>query len=121
MRPSFMSLYVQLSRAERWRGLHLFRPPARGDFIEPKNVLDEEMREATLKLEKRGEGTSRRFEQDHRHKSWFQEWDAMDESAQATEATDEEEDTSVWCDTEAPNGGSQHTPYSTAAPMKETP
>jgi hypothetical protein len=31
-RPSFMSLYVQLSRAESWDGLHLFRKPARGDF-----------------------------------------------------------------------------------------
>lgn len=38
-RPSFMSLYVQLSRAERWEGLYLFRKPVRGDFIEPKNEL----------------------------------------------------------------------------------
>ena len=38
-KPSFMSLYVQLSRAERWEGLSLFRKPARADFIEPKNVL----------------------------------------------------------------------------------
>ncbi|EAQ87366.1 predicted protein [Chaetomium globosum CBS 148.51] len=35
-RPSFMSLYVQLSRAQSWDGRHLFRKPARGDFIEPK-------------------------------------------------------------------------------------
>jgi ATP-dependent DNA helicase PIF1 len=31
-RPSFMSLYVQLSRAQSWDGLHLFREPARSDF-----------------------------------------------------------------------------------------
>ncbi|KAK8120463.1 hypothetical protein PG999_004583 [Apiospora kogelbergensis] len=45
-RPSFMSLYVQLSRAERWDGLYLFRKPARSDFIEPRNVLDEDMWQA---------------------------------------------------------------------------
>ncbi|EAQ88598.1 predicted protein [Chaetomium globosum CBS 148.51] len=89
-RPSFMSLYVQLSRAQSWDGLHLFRKPARGDFIEPKNVLDKDMKEAILKLERQGEETRRRFEQDHRHESWFQEWDAMAESVQATEAADEE-------------------------------
>jgi hypothetical protein len=99
-RPSFMSLYVQLSRAERWEGLHLFRKPARGDFIEPKNVLAEDMRDAILKLERRGEETRRRFEQDHRHEEWFPEWDAMAESGQATDAADEDEDTSLWCDTE---------------------
>ncbi|EAQ92510.1 hypothetical protein CHGG_00745 [Chaetomium globosum CBS 148.51] len=66
-RPSFMSLYVQLSRAQSWDGLHLFRKPARGDFIEPKNVLDKDMKEAILKLERQGEETRRRFEQDHRH------------------------------------------------------
>ncbi|EAQ85303.1 predicted protein [Chaetomium globosum CBS 148.51] len=81
-RPSFMSLYVQLSRAQSWDGLHLFRKPARGDFIEPKNVLDKDMREAIVKLERQGEETRRRFEQDHRHESWFQEWDAMLESGQ---------------------------------------
>ena len=98
-RPSFMSLYVQLSRAERWGGLYLFRKPARGDFIEPKNVLEKDMRVAILKLEGRGEETRRRFAQDHRHETWFREWDAMAESAQATEAGDEEEDASLWCDT----------------------
>ncbi len=99
-RPSFMSLYVQLSRAESWGGLHLFRKPARGDFIEPKNVLDKDMRDGILKLERRGEDTRRRFEQDHRHEPWFQEWDAMAESGQATDATAEEEDASLWRDTE---------------------
>jgi hypothetical protein len=96
-RPSFMSLYVQLSRAERWEGLYLFRKPARSDFIEPPNVLDKDMRDAIPKLERRGEETRRRFEQDHRHETWFQEWDAMVESGQATEATDED-DASLWCD-----------------------
>jgi len=45
-RPSFMSLYVQLSRAVKWEGIYLFREPARGDFIEPRNVLDSSMRDA---------------------------------------------------------------------------
>ncbi|EAQ92071.1 hypothetical protein CHGG_00306 [Chaetomium globosum CBS 148.51] len=96
-RPSFMSLYVQLSRAQSWDGLHLFRKPGRGDFIEPKNVLDKDMREAILKLERRGEETRRRFEQDHRHESWFQEWAAMPESGQGTE-TDDVEDAALWRD-----------------------
>jgi hypothetical protein len=99
-RPSFMSLYVQLSRARSWNGLHLFREPARGDFIEPKNVLDKDMRDAILKLERRGEETRRRFEQNHRHEPWFREWAVMPESAQAAEAADEDEDAPIWCDLE---------------------
>jgi hypothetical protein len=55
-KPSFMSLYVQLSRAERWEGLYIFRKPARADFIEPKNILDRDMRNAVLRLERIGEG-----------------------------------------------------------------
>ncbi len=90
-----MSLYVQLSRAESWDGLHLFRKPAQGDFIEPKNVLAEDMRSAVLRLERLGDETGRRFERDHRHEMWFREWDAMPESAHATEAGAEEE-ASVW-------------------------
>ena len=97
-RPSFMSLYVQRSRAEKWSGLHLFRKPARSDFIEPKNVLDKDMRDAIVRLERVGDETRRRFEQDHRHETWFQEWNAMGESTHAAEATDEE-DVSLWCDT----------------------
>jgi ATP-dependent DNA helicase PIF1 len=95
-----MSLYVQLSRARSWNGLHLFRKPARGDFIEPKNVLDKDMRDAILKLERRGEETRRRFEQNHRHEPWFREWDVMPESAQAAEAADEDEDAPLRCDME---------------------
>jgi ATP-dependent DNA helicase PIF1 len=98
-RPSFMSLYVQLSRAERWEGLYLFRKPARGDFIEPKNVLDSAMREAVAKLERLGDETRRRFERDNRYKGWFQDWDATPESTTATEVGDEE-DSSLWCDSE---------------------
>jgi hypothetical protein len=94
-RPSFMSLYVQLSRAEKWSGLQLFRKPARSDFIEPKNVLDKDMRDATLKLERRGEETKRRFERDHGHESWFREWNATAGSTQLAEAVDEE-DVSLW-------------------------
>jgi hypothetical protein len=89
-RPSFMSLYVQLSRAESWDGLHLFRKPARGDFIEPKNVLDQDMREAIVKLERRGDETRRRFEQDHSKEAWFRTWQSMPESASAPEAADGE-------------------------------
>jgi hypothetical protein len=63
-RPNFMSLYVQLSRAERWEGLYLFREPARGDFIELKNALDSDMRQAVVRLEKLGDETRRRFERD---------------------------------------------------------
>ncbi len=103
-RPSFMSLYVQLSRAERWEGIYLFREPARGDFIEPKNVLAEDMRDAVLRLERLGDETGRRFERDHGHEMWFREWDAMAESAQATEAGVEEEasDRKASCGTKFP-------------------
>jgi hypothetical protein len=94
-RPSFMSLYVQLSRAKSWQGLHLFRKPARGDFIEPKNVLDKEMRDAILELKRRGEDTRRRFERGHGNETWFREWEEMAESTQAAEAVDEE-DASLW-------------------------
>jgi hypothetical protein len=97
-RPSFMSLYVQLSRAQSWDGLHLFRKPERGDFIEPKNVLAQDMRDAIVKLERRGDEIRRRFERDHRHMTWFREWDSMAETVQATEATDEEA-ASLWCGT----------------------
>ena len=92
-----MSLYVQLSRAERWKGLHLFRKPARGDFIEPKNLLAENMTNAALKLERLGDETRRRFEQDHRHEGWFQDWNAMPESTPVSEFAGEE-DGSLWCD-----------------------
>jgi ATP-dependent DNA helicase PIF1 len=104
-RPSFMSLYVQLSRAESWEGLYLFRKPARGDFIEPKNVLAEDMRDAVLRLERLGDQTRRRFERDHGHETWFREWDAMAESAQAT-GGGVEEDASLWCDTTVSETGS---------------
>lgn len=92
-----MNLYVQLSRAKSWDGLHLFRKPARGDFIEPKHVLDKDMRDAVHRLERLGDETKRRFEHDHRHEFWFQEWDGMAEPAQATQAVIEE-DASLWCD-----------------------
>ena len=88
VKPSFMSLYVQLSRAERWEGLHLFRKPARGDFIEPKNVLDSGMRDAIRKLDRLGDVTRERFKRDHRDESWFQDWSAMPESTAEAEVTD---------------------------------
>jgi hypothetical protein len=80
-RPSFMSLYVQLSRATSWDGLYLFQEPERADFIEPKNVLDGDMREAVERLERRGEETRERFRREHGHKSWFTAWDAIEEAA----------------------------------------
>ncbi|KAH6988605.1 hypothetical protein EDB80DRAFT_589165, partial [Ilyonectria destructans] len=73
--------------------------PARGDFIEPKNVLDTQMRDAVYKLERLGDETRQRFERDHRHERWFQDWDTITESTSVTEV-DEEDDTSLWCDSE---------------------
>ena len=105
-RPSFMSLYVQLSRAERWEGLYLFREPARSDFIEPKNTLDGDMRQAVVRLEKLGDETRRRFERDHGDKSWFQDWYAMPESVPLAERDDEDEDGSLWTDSETPESKS---------------
>ncbi|EAQ93012.1 predicted protein [Chaetomium globosum CBS 148.51] len=52
---------------------------------------------AIVKLERRGEETRRRFEQDHRHESLFQEWAAMPESGQGTE-TDDVADAALWRD-----------------------
>jgi ATP-dependent DNA helicase PIF1 len=68
-------------------------------------VLSKDMRDAILKLERRGEETRRRFGQDHRHELWYQEWDAMAESAQRTDATDEEEDASLWGGSEVSETG----------------
>jgi hypothetical protein len=96
-RPSFMSLYVQLLRAEKWEGLYLFRKPARGDFIEPKNELDRDMRNAVLKLEALGDETRTRFERDHRHHGWFQDWDAMPEPTQNPEDASDDS-TTLWYD-----------------------
>ncbi len=89
-RPSFISLYVQLSRAERWEGIYLFRNPTRADFIEPPNVLDSGMRDAVAKLERLGDETRRHFEGGHRRETWFQKWQAMPESVLAPEAADVE-------------------------------
>ena len=94
-----MGLYVQLSRAERLEGLYLFRKPARGDFIEPKNALGKDMRDALLDLEYLRDLTRERFKHDHRHERWFQEWDAMPEYTLTTDAADEE-DGSLWCEAE---------------------
>jgi hypothetical protein len=98
-RPSFMSLYVQLSRAERWEGLYVFRRPARGDFIEPKNVLGPEMREAVLRLERRGDQTRQGFERVYGHEYWFREWQAMAESTAGSDVA-EDDDASLWWDAE---------------------
>jgi hypothetical protein len=93
-----MNLYVQLLRAERWEeGLCLFRKPARGDFIEPKNVLDGDMRNTVLLLERLGDGTRQRFERDYKHEKWFQDWNAIVESIAAPEVANED-DASLWCD-----------------------
>ncbi|KAK3358123.1 hypothetical protein B0T25DRAFT_540990 [Lasiosphaeria hispida] len=91
MKPSFMSLYVQLSRVERWEGLYLFWKPGRADFIKLKNVLGRDMWEVILRLERVGEETWWCFEQDYRCESWFQDWDAMPESTGEGDSEDEEE------------------------------
>jgi hypothetical protein len=96
-RPSFMSLYVQLSRAETWNGLYLFRKPARSDFIEPRNVLDKDMRDAVSKLESLGDDTKQRFEQDYNSEAWFAAWKAMTEpNTHPQNATADQEDNSSW-------------------------
>ncbi|KAK8096383.1 uncharacterized protein PG998_014251 [Apiospora kogelbergensis] len=92
-RSSFMSLYVQLSQATRWEGIYLFQEPAQLDFIEPKNVLDSDMREAVARLERQGRETSARFRREHGQRSWFAAWDATEEASAAGEAG---EDTTLW-------------------------
>ena len=77
-RPSFMGLYVQLSRATRWEGLYLFQEPERSDFIEPKNVLDGNMKDAVARLERQGDETRECFRREHRQESWFAAWDATE-------------------------------------------
>ena len=63
-------------------------------LYQAKNVLDEDMREAVLQLEKLGDETRQSFKQDYRHESWFQEWDAMVEASAATEAANEDDNCS---------------------------
>jgi hypothetical protein len=43
------------------------------------------MKDAVLKLESLGDETRRRFEWEHSRETWFGGWDAMPESARATE------------------------------------
>ncbi|RKK84178.1 hypothetical protein BFJ68_g17375 [Fusarium oxysporum] len=57
------------------------------------------MRDGVYKLERLGGETRLRFEHDYRHESWFRDWDAIAESTSVTEV-DEEDDTSLWCDSE---------------------
>ncbi|KAK8093142.1 uncharacterized protein PG998_014543 [Apiospora kogelbergensis] len=93
-RPSFMSLYVQLSRATQWEGLYLFREPARSDFIEPKNVLDSDMREAVARPERQASETRARSRWEHGQRSWYAAWDATEEGATAA-GEDAGEDTTL--------------------------
>ena len=60
----------------------------------PKNVLEKDMWEAVLKLERLGDDTRAYFERDHKHESWFGEWNALAESGSTTKADDD--DTSLW-------------------------
>jgi len=92
-RPRFISIYMQLSRAERWEELYLFRKPVRADFIEPK--LDKNMRAAVLRLERLGDVAREGFKRCYKDERWFQDWDAMPECASTTDAADED-DTSLW-------------------------
>lgn len=80
-----------------WEGLYLFRKPAQSDFIEPKNMLDGDMKNTVLKLERLGEETRRQFERDCRHEQWFQDWSTIPEAVLMSDAADEE-DVSLWCD-----------------------
>lgn len=42
---------MQLSRAKQWNSICLFQRLVRGDFIELKDVLDKNMKEAIIPLE----------------------------------------------------------------------
>ncbi|KAK8013591.1 hypothetical protein PG991_009184 [Apiospora marii] len=69
-RPSFISLYMQLSRATQWEGLYLFQEPERSESIEPK-VLDSDIKNAVARLERQGDETRERFRQEHGQEGWF--------------------------------------------------
>ncbi|KAK8054607.1 hypothetical protein PG994_009674 [Apiospora phragmitis] len=45
--------------------------PERSDFIEPKNVLDSDMKDAVAQLERQGDETRERFRREHGQESWF--------------------------------------------------
>jgi len=62
---------VQVLRVKRWEGLYLFWKLAQYDFIELRNVLDREIRDVILKLERLGDKTQWRFEREYRYKGWF--------------------------------------------------
>ncbi|KAK8106610.1 hypothetical protein PG999_009969 [Apiospora kogelbergensis] len=89
-RPGFTSLYVQLSRATQWEGLYLFQEPERSDSIEPRNVLESNMKNAAARLERQGDETRERFWREHGQESWFAAWGAMElETAAAGRGWDE--------------------------------
>ncbi|KAH8645343.1 hypothetical protein BX600DRAFT_485118 [Xylariales sp. PMI_506] len=72
--PSFMTLYVQLSRSETWEGIQLSQRPARTDFIEPKNVMRADMVAGVRELEQRGEETLRELVEKQGGNDWFEQW-----------------------------------------------
>ncbi|KAH6950285.1 hypothetical protein BKA56DRAFT_506571, partial [Ilyonectria sp. MPI-CAGE-AT-0026] len=69
------------------------------DFIELKNILDRQIRDAVYKLERLGDEIKQRFKRDYRYKRWFQDWDAMTESTSVTKVGDKDS-SSLWCDSE---------------------
>lgn len=57
-----MSLYVQLSRATSWDGIHLMHELEREDFIEPLAVLPDYLQHGIANLERLAEETRLAFE-----------------------------------------------------------
>ncbi|KAH9993885.1 hypothetical protein F4779DRAFT_222022 [Xylariaceae sp. FL0662B] len=104
-RPSFMSICVQLSRAESWARIYLLREPARGDFIELKNVLDESLRDAVHRLGRLGGKIREPFEDDNRHELWLRERAATPESISTAKTIDK--DASLWTDSDDSDTESQ--------------
>ncbi|KAK7928542.1 hypothetical protein PG985_005540 [Apiospora marii] len=52
--------------------------PERSDFIEPRNVLDSDLKNAAARLERQGGETRERFWREHGQESWFAAWGAME-------------------------------------------
>ncbi|KAK3350299.1 hypothetical protein B0T25DRAFT_592226 [Lasiosphaeria hispida] len=57
---------------QKSQGKQFSEKPAWGDFIKPKNILANDIRDMVLRLERLGDKTRHRFKQDYRHKRWFQ-------------------------------------------------
>jgi len=75
-----ISLYMQLSQATHWEGIHLRSKLRRKDFIEPPNVVDPRLRRRMVELEELDRETRYRFEEEGRQDpgSWFYKRQAID-------------------------------------------